>query len=118
MAAPQITEDKMYRLVRDEKLVTFNKLKAQGAEIDFEGCDFRGLDLRKMDVSGISFKNAYFRQTDLRGLDFSKCNFEGASICNAKISGSYFPQRLPAEEITLSLAHGTRMRYRRVPKSS
>jgi hypothetical protein len=37
---------------------------------------------------------------------------EGASINSAKISGTYFPPSLSAEEITLSLVHGTRLRYR------
>jgi len=35
---------------------------------------------------------------------------DGASIGGAKISGTLFPRNLDAEEITLSLVHGTRMR--------
>ena len=39
-------------------------------------------------------------------------DLEGASIAGTKISGTYFPKELSAEEINLSLQHGTRMRYR------
>jgi uncharacterized protein YjbI with pentapeptide repeats len=53
---------------------------------------------------------AYLRHADLRGLDLSETNLEGASINSAKISGTYFPTTLSAEEITLSLVHGTRLR--------
>jgi hypothetical protein len=35
---------------------------------------------------------------------------EGASMINANVSGAYFPKDLSAEEIRLSLEHGTRMR--------
>ncbi|MFT7291307.1 MAG: hypothetical protein ACI97Y_000357, partial [Pseudomonadales bacterium] len=41
----------------------------------------------------------------------SHSNLEGASIAGAKISGSFFPDRLQASEILMSLNHGTRMRY-------
>jgi hypothetical protein len=37
---------------------------------------------------------------------------EGASIRNAKVSGTLFPKNLRAQEIRLSLDHGTRMRAR------
>lgn len=112
MTAPKITDDKMYMLLRGGEIEQFNQLKAKGAVIHFEGLDFRGLDLRGMDASGISFESACFRQADLRGIDLSSCCLEGCSICSAKISGVIFPTRLSAEEITLSLVHGTRMRYR------
>jgi uncharacterized protein YjbI with pentapeptide repeats len=56
--------------------------------------------------------NTYLRHADLRGLDLTHTNLEGASINSAKISGTYFPTTLSAEEITLSLIHGTRLRYR------
>jgi uncharacterized protein YjbI with pentapeptide repeats len=58
-----------------------------------------------MDLSG-----SYFRQADLRGVDLSTCQLAGVSLHNAKISGVLFPKSLSAEEITLSVAHGTRMR--------
>ncbi len=46
------------------------------------------------------------------GVDLTHTNLQGASINSAKISGTYFPPTLSAEEITLSLVHGTRLRYR------
>ncbi len=54
------------------------------------------------------------RHGDMRGVDFSHTNLEGASINGAKISGTLFPKELRAEEILLSLQHGTRMRYTRL----
>ena len=100
--APKIKTDPLYRLLREGRVDVFNQEKANGKTCDLTHCDFRGLDLR----------DCYFRQADLRGLDLSEANLEGASINAAKISGAYFPKALSAEEITLSLTHGTRMRYR------
>lgn len=104
-------DDPLYRLLREGKIAEFNALKAQGQSSDLTFCDFRGVDLRGLDADGINFSGCYFRQSDLRGIDFSNCNLEGASINGAKISGTLFPRRLTATEITLSLLHGTRMRY-------
>jgi uncharacterized protein YjbI with pentapeptide repeats len=109
---PQIKKDPMYVLLRDEKIDAFNKHKADGDTFDLTYCDFRGIDLRGLDADGINFSGCYFRQSDLRGLDLSSCNLEGASINGAKISGCYFPRELSAQEIDLSLNHGTRMRYK------
>jgi len=50
--------------------------------------------------------------TDLRGIDFRKSLLDGASINGAKISGTYFPVSLSAQEILLSFEHGTRLRIR------
>ena len=68
-------------------------------------------DGTEIDADGIDFGNCYFRQADLRGIDFSNSHMEGASVNGAKISGCFFPKELTAEEINLSLTHGTRMRY-------
>lgn len=108
---PEIKQDPLYLLLRQGKIEEFNTLKAHGQQTDLTSCDFRGLDLRGLDASGLDFSNSYFRQTDIRGVDFSQSRLEGASIYGAKISGAYFPKELSAEEITLSLLHGTRMRY-------
>ena len=53
--------------------------------------------------------------SNLRGIDFSEARLEGASIHGAQISGVYFPAQLRADEISLSLEHGTRMRYTKIP---
>lgn len=108
---PEIKQDPLYLLLRHGKTEEFNARRARGETVDLTACDFRGLDLRGLDASGLDFSDSYFRQTDLRGIDFSSSRLEGASIYGAKISGTYFPQELSAEEITLSLLHGTRLRY-------
>ena len=109
---PEIkANDVLYRLLRDGHIVDFNEKKSHGATTDLKHCDFRGVDLRGLDAAGLDFSGGYFRQTDLRGIDFSTSRLEGASINAAKISGTYFPVELTAEEITLSLLHGTRLRY-------
>lgn len=109
--APHMKDDPMYRLLRNGAIEEFNQRRANGETCDLTGCDFRTLDLRRLNADGLDLRNAYFRQADLRGLDLSGANLEGASINAAKISGAYFPAALSAEEISLSLTHGTRMRY-------
>lgn len=111
--SPQIKDDPMYRLLREGAVDEFNKRRTAGESCDLRGCDFRTLDLRKLDASGLDLRDCYFRQADLRGVDLSQANLEGASINAAKISGAFFPRELSAEELTLSLTHGTRMRYRK-----
>ncbi|MCG6865540.1 MAG: pentapeptide repeat-containing protein [Thiogranum sp.] len=110
--SPQIKDDPMYRLLREGAIEEFNQRRAAGEHCDLTGCDLRTIDLRKLDARGLDLRDCYFRQADLRGLDLSDANLEGASINAAKISGTYFPKALSAEEINLSLTHGTRMRYR------
>ncbi|MGB5298458.1 MAG: pentapeptide repeat-containing protein [Thiogranum sp.] len=110
---PQINDDPMYRLLREGAVDEFNTRRAGGEACNLRGCDFRHLDLRKLDARGLDLRDCYFRQTDLRGVDLSEANLEGASINAAKISGAYFPRDVSAEELTLSLVHGIRMRYRK-----
>lgn len=111
MAAPEIKNDHLYRLLREGKISDFNHACASGEQADLTGCDMRGLSLQGLVVDGLDLSDCYFRQADLRGIDFSKANLDGASIHAAKISGCLFPDTLSADEITLSLTHGTRMRY-------
>ncbi len=108
---PEIKKDPMYLLLREGKIEEFNRSKAQGQVCDLTFSDLRGLDLRGLDADGLDFSGSYFRQADLRGIDFSGCNLRGASINGCKISGAYFPPELSAQEISLSLLHGSRMRY-------
>jgi uncharacterized protein YjbI with pentapeptide repeats len=112
MAAPSISDDPLYRLLREGKIAEFNQRIAAGEKTNLTGCDFRHLNLQGLVATGLDFSNSYFRQSDLRGVDFSNCaSLEGASIHAAKISGVYFPKQIRAEEILLSLEHGTRIRY-------
>ena len=108
---PRISQDPMYQLLRDEKVEQFNKLKADGKTCDLTGCDFKGLDLRKWDDQGLNLSDEYFRGADLRSVDFRGCNLAGASLADAKISGCYFPDEIGAQEILMSVQHGTRVRH-------
>lgn len=107
---PRIIDDPMYKLLREGKIDEFNSRRINGEEVDLKQVNLRGLDLRGMNVEGIDFRDTYFKQTDLRGLNFSKCNLEGCNIQHAKISGTYFPKTISAQEILLSVEFGTRMR--------
>jgi uncharacterized protein YjbI with pentapeptide repeats len=107
----QIKHDEpLYMLLREGKMEEFNQRRAAGEACDLTFCDFRGLDLKNWDTAGLDLSGCYFRQADLRGVDFSNARLDGASINSAKVSGVLFPACLSADEITLSLMHGTRMR--------
>ena len=109
---PQLKNDEyLYRLLREGHIDAFNEARERGESSDLTNCDFRGVDLRGMNADGLDLSGCYFRQADLRGIDFSSARLEGSSIHATKISGVYFPVELSADEITLSLIHGTRLRY-------
>ena len=108
-------DDPLYQALHSEDVEAFNSAREGRDELpSLAHGDFRGLDLRGMNASGLDLRHAYFRGADLRGVDFSKARLEGASIAGAKISGCYFPSQLDPDEIIMSLNHGTRMRYRPV----
>jgi uncharacterized protein YjbI with pentapeptide repeats len=108
---PMVKDDAMYQLLKTGKVKEFNQRKASGETPDLLHADFRGVDLRDIDADGLDMSGAYFHQADLRGLDLRNTNLEGASLNGARIAGTYFPSALSAEEINLSLMHGTRLRY-------
>lgn len=114
MSQPQIKDNELYQLLRHGDIDEFNAKVAEGECDCLAGTDLRGIDLRKLNAKGLDMTDCYLRQADLRGIDFSETILEGASINGAKISGTYFPKELRAEEIMLSLTHGTRMRYMRM----
>lgn len=107
---PAIIDDELYRLLRLENIEEFNRLRAEGRVCKLSGVDLRGLDLHGMKAEDIDFSNSYFRRSNLSGVNFSTCNMSGASIRSASISGTYFPKNISADEIMLSMKHGTRMR--------
>jgi uncharacterized protein YjbI with pentapeptide repeats len=111
MAQPEVKDDALYRLLCEGKIKEFNARRAGGETVDLRGAYLRGADLRNLEASGLDMSDCYLRHADLRGVDFSGTRLEGASISGARISGTYFPRELSAEEINLSLLHGTRMRY-------
>ena len=107
---PAISTDPLYQLLREGKVDEFNAKKQTGEYCNLKSCDFRSIDLKGLDAVGLDFRGAYFRQSDLRGIDFRGSLLDGASINGAKISGTYFPLNIPAQELLLSLEHGTRLR--------
>lgn len=109
---PKIKQDPVYQLLRERKVKEFNALKAKGEKCDLTNCDFCGLNLRGLDAGDLDFTGSYFKHSDLRGIDFSNARMNYCSIKEAKISGALFPKELTAEEINLSLIHGTIMRYK------
>lgn len=115
---PEVNQDQMYQLLRKGKILEFNELKATGEACDLRNGDFRGLDLRGVDARGLDFSNGDFRHADLRGIDFYQSCLDGASLSGAKIAGTYFPPELSAEEVSLSLLHGTRVRQTKCSKET
>ena len=111
MAAPEMKDNHLYHLLREGKINDFNHACAKGEVPDLINADMRGLSLQGLNADGLDLQGCYFRQADLRGIDFSKAKLDGASIHASKISGCLFPTELSADEITLSLSHGTCMRY-------
>ena len=98
------------QLLLDGDIDAFNRRREKIAECSLAGLDLSGVDLRNMNASGLDMRDCRLKHSDLRGIDFSEANLVGASISCAEISGTLFPRNLSAEEITLSLVHGTRMR--------
>ncbi len=110
-SSPDTSLNELQKLLRDGYIEEFNR-ERKDMKLDLKGMDLRHSDLRELDPSGLDLGDCHLRQSDLRGLDLRQTNLKGASIGSAKISGTYFPEELSAEEINLSLQHGTRMRYR------
>ena len=111
MSAPIIkNDDPLYVLLREGNIAEFNQRRAAGESCDLTNGDFRSMELNGWEPGALDLSGCYFRQADLRGVDLSACQLAGASLHSAKISGVLFPNSLSAEEINLSLMHGTRMR--------
>jgi uncharacterized protein YjbI with pentapeptide repeats len=109
---PRRGTDPMYLLIAEGRCDEFNRRRKAGETHDLRGANLRGMDLRELDAAGLDLSNAYLRQADLRGLDLSTAKLEGASFHGARISGVLFPPGLEAQEIIMSVQHGTRVRYR------
>ena len=62
----RISDDPMYRLLREGCIKEFNVKRAGGEPVDLTRCDLRGLDLRGLETDGLDFSECYFRQADLR----------------------------------------------------
>ncbi len=109
---PKIPQgNKMYDLLGERRIQDFNNLRERGElGTDLSGFAFRGFDLRGMDADGLDMSNCRFKQADLRGINFSNTNLAGSSLYGAKISGCLFPAKFSAQEILMSVVHGTRLR--------
>ena len=110
MQWPEISDDPMYQLLRNEDIKSFNEKKSEADISNLHGKNYRGLDLRGLNADGLDLHDAYFRNADLRGIDFRNCDLEGASFAEAKISGCYFPKTISAIEIRNAVEFGTRIR--------
>ena len=106
-----MSNDAMYKLLREGCITEFNAKKASGDTCDLRGCDLWGLYLRGLDADGLDFSDCYFRQSNLRGIDLSKANLEGAQHKCLQNLRRPFSRRITASEIELSLLHGTHLRY-------
>ncbi len=112
MDTTQANQDPMYLLLREGLVDEFNQRKAAGETCEIKGSDLTHADLRKLQPEGLDMSDCQLHSADLRGLDLRHTQLEGASILGAKISDAFFPAGISAEEINLSLVHGTRMRCR------
>ncbi|MEE9492734.1 MAG: pentapeptide repeat-containing protein [Gammaproteobacteria bacterium] len=111
---PHQKDDPMYQLLLSGSIAEFNERREKGESCDLRSSDLRTRNLKGLDAKGLDLSDCYLRQADLRGVDFRETNLEGASINSAKISGAYFPDSIGAEEIRLSLMHGTRLRQKNI----
>ena len=106
-----MADDRALTLVQEERHMEFNQLvEAQNGLSDLSGAHLRAYDLRKFNLKQADLTDAYLRASDLRGVDLSEANLAGASMKEAKVSGVSFPDSLEANEIMMSLQHGTRLR--------
>ena len=110
MVANQSNDRQLEQLLLNGDIDAFNQARAQVDACTLRDLDLRSLDLRSLNAGNLDMQGCELKHTDLRGIDFSQTNLQGASISCAKISGTLFPNNLSADEITLSLVHGTRMR--------
>lgn len=99
------------KILFEENRDTFNKMAADGREIDLSNQNMSDLDLTGFNLKNANLTGAYLRGTNLAGQDLSNAKLHGASLRQANISGCLFPAELPASEIGLSVDKGTRLRH-------
>ncbi|OBS10546.1 pentapeptide repeat-containing protein [Acidihalobacter prosperus] len=100
-------------LLGQHRIEEFNAYRAAGKPCRVAGKDLHAMDLRKVDVGGVDFSDCRLDRANLCGLDMRSCVLEGATLRDALIERTYFPEGLDAAEIELSLNYGTRLRMRR-----
>ncbi len=110
MTEPKFLEDQAYRALRVNDLDGYNLAIINRQDVDLSEANLRSVDFRNADLEKVRLKGAYLRDADLRGCDLRHMDLEGTSFHNAKIAGCFFPDNVSAEEIRLSVDHGTRVR--------
>ena len=110
MGTPHFPQDPAFAALRAGEIDAFHEQVRWRDVVDFSGTDLRGIDFRQVDLSKLILRDAYLRDADLRGCDLRHLDLAGASIHGAKIGGAYFPDNISADEIRMSLRHGTRIR--------
>lgn len=111
MAQPRFLDDLAFKALRLADFAAYNRAVAGQKRVDFSNTDLRGVDFRGIDdLTKLNVQGAYMRDADLRGLDIRTWDMEGCSLYHAKVSGAYFPATLSAQEVTMSVQHGTRIR--------
>ena len=103
-------DDEMYGYLQDDNVEAFNQGRKDGKPVSLVNSKFRSFDMKGVNLNGLDLSGAYFKNADIRGLDLRECNLEGCSFLQSKISGVYFPSGYSADEITMSLLYGTRLR--------
>jgi len=69
-------------------------------------------DSRKPNASNLDTCDRHPRRVGLCEVDLCTALAEGSSIAEARVSGALIPADFSAEELNLSLSHGTRLRLR------
>ena len=118
MSTPRFLKDPAFKLLRVGEVAAFHKNVEERDVVDFSGADLRGTDFRKVDLDKIILRDAYLRDADFRGCDLRHLDLEGASLHDARIAGTYFPDNVTASEIRMTLRHGTRIRTTQTAQAS
>jgi uncharacterized protein YjbI with pentapeptide repeats len=114
MSTLRFLDDIAFKCLRGGDIAEFHRVIEGRTTVDFSGTDLRGTDFRKADLRKVILRDSYLRDADLRGCDLRQMDLSGATIQDARVGGTYFPDSLPAEEIMMSLKHGTRLRTKKV----
>ncbi len=106
-----MADAKALELIQDEKIEDYNAyVETLEGGVDLSNSHLRGYDLRRCNLKNADLTGAYLRSSDLRGADLSLAKLEGASLKDAKVSGALFSHNISADELTMSIVHGTRIR--------
>ncbi len=113
MGTPGFLDDEAFKCLRAGDLEGYDREIKGRDVVDFTGADLRGTDFRRADLSKIVLSGCYLRDADLRGRDLRHLDMDGCSFFHARISGTWFPENLSAEELRLSFDFGVRVRTRK-----